>query len=196
MKQVFSRKSAAALLLLGLLLVGAVFGIRWAHTLFLKRMYPCRYGPIVRREASESGLDPELVYAVIRAESNFDPDAKSRAGAIGLMQLTPATFEWLRRGEKSAAAYTDFDLYRPDVNVRYGCRFLSLLLKKYRVRRTALCAYNAGMGNVNAWLKDPSLSSDGQNLETIPYAETRGYADAVEKNYRLYRKLYDSAATG
>ena len=192
MKRNRIRKTVFACLLLAALLAAGVFALRWAHTRFLRRMYPRGYAEIVVREAGQNGLEPALVYAVIRAESNFDPDAESSAGALGLMQLTPDTFEWLRRGEPDAEGYSDADLRRPEINIRYGCRFLALLLQKYGVRRTALCAYNAGMGTVNSWLKDAGLSKDGRNLDSIPYAETRGYADAVEKNYRQYQQLYPS----
>ncbi len=184
------KKVLPACVLLAAAVVAGAFLLRWAHMRFLQQAYPCGYAEIVTREARRNGLDPALVYAVIRAESNFNPEAESRAGAIGLMQLTPDTFEWLRRRERDGGAFSESDLRRPDVNIRYGCRFLALLMKKYGVRRTALCAYNAGMGTVNAWLKDAAVSKDGRNLDRIPYAETRGYADAVEENYRQYKQLY------
>ena len=184
------KKVLPACVLLAAAVVAGAFLLRWAHTRFLQQAYPCGYAEIVTREARRNGLDPALVYAVIRAESNFNPEAESRAGAVGLMQLTPDTFEWLRRREKDGGAFSQSDLRRPDVNIRYGCRFLALLMKKYGIRRTALCAYNAGMGTVNAWLKDAAVSKDGRNLDRIPYAETRGYADAVEENYRQYKQLY------
>lgn len=177
---------------LAVLIVAAIFLLRWCHTRFLKKMYPRTYSEIVIKEAKQNGLDPNLVYAVIRQESNFDPDARSGAGAIGLMQLTPDTFEWLQKKEPAAAVRPSNALYLPDVNVRYGCRFLSLLLKKYGSRRTALCAYNAGMGRIDAWLKDSQTSKDGKNLDNIPYPETRNYAQRVEQNYQQYQELYQS----
>lgn len=175
-----------------LLIVAVVLLLRWSHTRFLQKMYPRTYSDIVITEAKQNGLDPNLVYAVIRQESNFDPDAKSGAGAIGLMQLTPDTFDWLQKKDEIQTLRTKNALYEPNVNIRYGCRFLSLLLKKYGVRRTALCAYNAGMGRVDGWLKDAKTSKDGKNLDNIPYPETKNYARRVEQNYQQYLELYQS----
>lgn len=175
-----------------LLIVAVVLLLRWSHTRFLQKMYPRTYSDIVITEAKQNGLDPNLVYAVIRQESNFDPDAKSGAGAIGLMQLTPDTFDWLQKKDELQTLRTKNALYEPNVNIRYGCRFLSLLLKKYGVRRTALCAYNAGMGRVDGWLKDAKASKDGKNLDNIPYPETKNYARRVEQNYQQYLELYKS----
>ena len=191
--KIWTRKHRKALIagaLLVLLLIAAFFLLRASRIHFLKRMYPRTYAEIVVKEAKRSGLDPNFVYAVIRAESNFDPDAKSKAGALGLMQLTPATFEWLQKREEASPVLPEDDLYKPEINIRYGCRFLALLLEAYPVRRTALCAYNAGMGTVNQWLKRTELSKDGKSLAVIPYPETRNYADAVELYYQRYRDLY------
>ncbi len=175
---------------IAVLIVAAVFLLRWGHERLLKSMYPRTYAEIVSEQARENGLDPNLVYAVIRQESGFHADVESGAGAIGLMQLTPDTFEWLQRKEGAQTALSPDALTQPDVNVRYGCRFLALLLKKYGVRRTALCAYNAGMGRVDSWLGDASVSKDGRNLDAIPYAETRNYVERVEESYRQYQDLY------
>lgn len=176
---------------LTVLVIAGILISRWSYHRFMVKMYPRTYSEIVVKEAEQNGLDPYLVYSVIRAESNFNPQAKSKAGALGLMQLTPATFEWLQKKDKSESALSQEKLYAPEVNVRYGCRFLSLLLKKYSIRRTALCAYNAGIARVDSWLKDENLSNDGISLKSIPYPETRNYADIVEQNYRQYEKLYE-----
>lgn len=186
------KKALTACALLAVLLVAALFLLRWSRINFLKTMYPRTYSEIVVKEAKRNGLDPNFVYAVIRAESNFDSEAKSKAGALGLMQLTPATFEWLQKREEASPVLPEDDLYKPEINIRYGCRFLSLLLQTYPVRRTALCAYNAGMGTVNQWLKRGEISKDGKSLDAIPYPETRNYADTVELYYQRYRDLYGS----
>ncbi len=178
-------------LLLVLLIVSAVYALKIEHKKLLKKAYPLGYSDIVTKESSANGIEPALVYSVIRAESNFNPDAKSAAGAIGLMQITPDTFEWLQTKLKPEKEYTENDLYDPSVNIKYGCKFLSILLGKYSSRRTALCAYNAGIGTVNSWLSDPSVSTDGKNLTNIPYKETKNYALSVENNYNQYNELYD-----
>lgn len=179
---------------LGVVLAAAVILLRWGHTRMLKAVYPRGYSELVSSAAAEFGLEEELVYAVIRQESGFNPDVVSSAGAVGLMQLTPATFEWLQKQESGSITLSSDALTTPEVNIRYGCRFLALLLKKYGVTRTALCAYNAGMGRVDSWLEDSSVSSDGVNLSSIPYEETRNYADRVENAYRMYCELYGDTA--
>lgn len=185
------KKHIIFVLILFLLLIAGVIALKYAHNCFMKKMYPLGYSEIVTKEAAENDIDPALVYSVIKVESNFNSDAKSSAGAIGLMQLTPDTFEWLQTKLKSDNSYTEQDLYTPEINIRYGCKFLSILMQKYGNERTALCAYNAGIGTVNSWLKNAQISSDGCSLDSIPYKETRNYASAVEKNYQQYEKLYD-----
>ena len=188
------KKLLISLLILAILAVTAVLLIRWSHKRFLQQMYPRTYAEIVVKESKECSLDQNFVYAVIRQESNFNPDAESHAGAIGLMQLTPDTFDWLQYTEKTSEKdrLSKNALYQPEVNIRYGCRFLSILMKKYGSRRTALCAYNAGQGRVDSWLKNKSVSKDGKNLDSIPYPETANYAKRVEDNLRQYEELYTS----
>jgi soluble lytic murein transglycosylase len=183
-----SKRSIKSVLFWAVLLIAAVVLLRAGYDRFQKSLYPLRYTEYVEKYAREYDLDPALVYAVIRSESNFDADAKSRSGALGLMQLMPETFQWLQESENEN--YSEEDLFRPDVNIRYGCRYLSMMLQKYGVLRTALCAYNAGTGTVDGWLQDPQLSPDGKNLSQIPYRETQNYADAVEDSYAIYQKLY------
>ena len=182
--------AAAILLLLG------YFALSRGYDFFMKKAYPLQYTDIVAKEATANGLDPALVYSVIKAESNFDPDARSHAGAVGLMQMTPDTFEWVQTKLKSDTKYTEKDLYTPEVNIRYGCKLLAMLLEKYSRKTTALSAYNAGIGTVNAWLKNPNISKDGAVLDNIPYEETKKYVDAVLKNYDNYSKLYQFNSKG
>jgi soluble lytic murein transglycosylase len=184
------KKLLITAVVLAVLVVAASFLLRWAHTRLLQKMYPRPYAETVVQEAEANGIDPNLVYAVIRQESRFNAEAKSSAGAIGLMQLTPATFEWLQKKETGTASFSSAALYEPKVNIHYGCRYLGLLMKKYGAARTALCAYNAGPGRVDQWLEDASLSSDGKSLSSIPYAETDDYMRKVEQNYEEYKALY------
>jgi soluble lytic murein transglycosylase len=183
---------ARTLIFLVLLLAAAAVLLRYGYLRFMKTVYPLGYSEIVTAEAKADGLDPMLVYSVIRAESGFDPEAQSHAGALGLMQLTPDTLDWLQKQRPSDLTYTEKDLFTPRVNIRYGCHFLELLLKKYGDRRTVLCAYNAGIGTVNSWLKNSDYSEDGRSLRQIPYPETRNYVAAVEQNIRNYNNLYQS----
>jgi soluble lytic murein transglycosylase len=177
---------------LAVVTVAAVFLLRWVHHQVLLKMYPRNYAEEVTAAAKEYDLDPNLVYAVIRQESRFQADAESGAGAVGLMQLTPETFEWLQKQESGSAELPTSSLRDPSVNVKYGCRFLAFLMKKYGVLHTSLCAYNAGSGRVDGWLKDSSLSKDGKTLLSVPYPETEDYARKVEQNYEQYKELYGS----
>ncbi|QAT49510.1 lytic transglycosylase domain-containing protein [Caproiciproducens sp. NJN-50] len=184
----FSKRFFRSYTLLAILLVGAVLLLRAGYDRFQKSFYPLRYTEYVEKYAQEYHLEPALVYAVIRSESNFDADARSRSGACGLMQLMPDTFDWLQESQKDT--YSEEDLFRPEVNIRYGCRYLSMMAERYGSLRTALCAYNAGSGTVDGWLKDSRYSADGKNLKRIPYEETQNYADSVLQSYDKYKKLY------
>lgn len=191
-----AKKTIIVCVVLAALLFLAYFLLSRGYRAFMKQMYPIKYPEIVSSEAVKNKLDPALVYSVIKAESNFQPDVTSHAGAVGLMQLTPDTFAWLQTKVESSDVYTANDLRTPAVNIRYGCSLLSLLLDKYSSKRTALSAYNAGIGTVNAWLKDPAVSKDGATLDRIPYAETRKYVDAVLNNYNQYHGLYKFNSKG
>ncbi|WP_411678103.1 lytic transglycosylase domain-containing protein [Caproicibacter sp.] len=188
MKRSKKKKLWKSAVLLAALLIAAALVLRIGYNRFEKSVYPLRYSDYVEKYAGEYGLEPALVYAVIRSESNFKAEAESRSGALGLMQLMPDTFNWLQESQNDH--YTEQDLLQPEVNIRYGCRYLSMMVTKYGVLRTALCAYNAGSGTVDGWLKNSEISPDGKNLTRIPYSETRNYADAVMNSYEKYKKLY------
>jgi soluble lytic murein transglycosylase len=195
-KQNKSKKVLVTFVILAVLLLLGYFALSRGYYYFMTKAYPVQYTEIVAKEAIANQLDPALVYSVIKAESSFDPDAQSHAGAIGLMQLTPDTFDWVQTKLKSEKKYTQADLYMPEINIRYGCKLLAILLEKYSETGTALGAYNAGIGTVNSWLKDSDISKDGVKLDTIPYAETRNYVNAVLKNYDNYKKLYQFNSKG
>lgn len=171
-----------------LLVAGAV--LYFAKNAILQQLYPLPYYEIVMSESEKNDLDPALVYGMIRAESGFDPKAVSRADARGLMQMTPETFEWVQTMIPDSENLQVEDLFQPEVNIQFGCELLSLLLSHYENESTAICAYNAGMGNVTSWLENPEYSSDGVTLKEIPYGETREYLKRVTENREMYQKLY------
>jgi soluble lytic murein transglycosylase len=144
--------------------------------------YPLRYQAIVRGHAQHYRLNPALLAAVIEQESKFNASARSSTGAIGLMQLQPAT-------AKGIAIHTggnDFvlaDLDNPEINVRYGSWYLRHLLDKYHDERLALAAYNAGQANVDDW------RSKGEDIQ---FSETRAYVSRVERLKDIYRRAYRS----
>lgn len=160
-----------------------------SYTFFLKSAYPIKYENIVNDSAKRYNIEPELIYAVIKSESGFDANAKSSAGALGLMQITPDTFDWLQTYTKEEFMGTN-ELFNPQVNIRYGTLFLSMLRGKYDSEELVLCAYNAGMTAVDRWLRDERISNFGQGLKFIPYNETKDYVMKIKTSKRIYKSLY------
>jgi len=138
--------------------------------------------------AAEFGVPPAMVLAVIETESDFKPDARSPAGAIGLMQLMPDTFRYLR-DEKLLEDLPDEAIWEPKTNVRYGACYLAYLFDRFGDWRVALAAYNAGEGRVAAWLADPRYGT-GTALLNIPFPETENYLAVTLSRYRRYSKKY------
>ena len=159
----------------------------------LKAFYPLKQTALVERYAAENGLDEALVYAVIKPESDFDPDATSAAKAKGLMQLTLPTFQWLQ--SKTGEELSGDALYDEETNVRYGTYFLHLLQEEFGTTQEILAAYHAGRGQVNRWLKDPDISKDGKTLDEIPIPETAHYVKKVTNAINRYRNLYHIGGT-
>lgn len=153
-------------------------------------LYPKKYADEIASLSEEFGVDESLIYAVVCCESGFDPDAVSAVGAKGLMQLTPAAFEWTQTKLDGETTYDDSALFDPEVNLRYGVYLLKLHLEEFGSPEVALAAYHAGRGRVNEWLADSELSPDGENLAAIPYADTSSYVQNVIKTERIYRILY------
>jgi soluble lytic murein transglycosylase len=170
------------ILLVGVALVAvAAFAVWHRQPAFVERIrYPLRYEAIVRGHAHNYDLDPALLAAVIYTESRFNPDAHSGAGAIGLMQLLPDTAQGIAVRTGGDAFVVD-DLYKPEINVRYGAWYLRHLLDRYGDEKTALAAYHAGQGNVDRWRRQ------GVGIQ---FPETRRYVDDVERVKAVYARTY------
>ncbi|MGN0556861.1 MAG: lytic transglycosylase domain-containing protein [Acutalibacteraceae bacterium] len=181
-------KRLAALLIILIAAAAAVISYIKIQTV----IYPDGYSEFVEKYADEYGVDRDLVYAVIKCESSFDPDAVSKVGAIGLMQLTPETFDWVQTklGDES---YSQEDLYDPEINIRHGVYLLKLHLAEFGDVKTALCAYHAGRGIVNKWLNDSAYSSDGKTISATPYKETNAYNERVMKIRDKYEFLHNNS---
>jgi len=134
----------------------------------------------VRGHAANYDLNPALLAAVIEQESKFNATARSSAGAVGLMQLQPATAKGIAK-YTGGSKFVVSDLANPEINVRYGAWYLHHLLSKYHDERLALAAYNAGQQNVDRW-----LAAD----EGVQFAETRAYVNRVERLKGIYRRAY------
>jgi soluble lytic murein transglycosylase len=176
----------ARLFLPVVLVLAAMLGV-W-QTMEQHFFYPRRYSAWVEQYAAEYELDPALLYAVIHTESRFKSAAVSKAGARGLTQITPETFQWLQ--QKTHETLPLEALHNPEISVRYGALFLHILQREFGLERTALAAYHAGRTRVNGWLHNRRYSSNGRALEHIPVPETAHYVHKVMKAYEKYRDLY------
>lgn len=176
-------------LLIFLVCVLVIFSVAFTGTtLVLRGLYKPQYRAFAEKYAAENSLELALVYGVIHTESGFNPDAESEVGALGLMQITPQTFQWLQT--KTGEDLPDETLKDPETNIRYGCLFLGLLQEEFGTTREILAAYHAGRGSVNGWLSDYEYSRDGATLDKIPYGDTAHYVKKVERAYKIYSNLY------
>lgn len=153
-------------------------------------IYPMEYGSYVEQCSKKYGVDRNLIYAVIKTESNFDPKAESDVGARGLMQLMEDAFDWVRHRMEDERDITYDNMYDPEYNIEYGTYLLKLLCDEYDCTETAIAAYHTGRGNVNKWLEDPSYSKDGKALYDMPSSVTKHYVDKVMSAYEAYENLY------
>jgi soluble lytic murein transglycosylase len=148
---------------------------------YLRTRYPLEYEQVIRAYAEERHLDPTLVAAVIYAESRFDPNVVSDAGAVGLMQVLPETGRFIARST-GGTGFVEADLRDPDLNVRYGTWLLDYLRRRYDGDvETALAAYHAGPANVDEWRRTGS---------GIQFPETQAYVDEVTRVRQIYAQAY------
>lgn len=172
-------------------LAAVTIALRYGYYRYMRSAYPIKYKEYVEAYADTYGITPSLIYAVIRTESEFDPDVVSRAEAKGLMQITDATFAWvqMRAGEKEPLPPEK--LFDPETNIHYGVYYMRLLLEQFSDTDTMIAAYNAGPTRVSEWLEETAYSKDGKTLYHIPYEETLHYVERVRKAQEMYRTLYD-----
>ncbi len=157
--------------------------------------HPLYYRDIIERTADRFSIEPSLIAAVILAESSFDATAESRVDARGLMQLMPDTAEWIA-GKVDEPDYSFDKLYTPDTNILFGGWYLGYLCNRFDGdTMLAICAYHAGQGNVDAWLKNPKYSADGVTLLKIPTEDTQRYYSRVSSAQAVYNKYYFSPPT-
>ena len=166
------------------LLIGAfaIYVLETEPRWYERARYPLRYEEIVVGHAENYGLDPQLVAAVIYQESKFDANAVSDSGAVGLMQLLPATAQGIA-DRTGGSGWHERDLLNPELNVRYGSWYLRHLLDKYDDEELALAAYNAGQTNVDRW------RHEGHGIQ---FPETRHYVERVQELKGIYARAYRS----
>lgn len=176
------------LVMAGLLLA---IGLIKASPLLWRFLYPLEHRSVIAAEAKRQELDPNLIAAVINVESHWQAGAVSPKGARGLMQLMPATAEWVAK-QARLAKFTPEDLFQPDVNIKLGSWYLADLLTEFDGNlAVAVAAYNGGRGNVDQWLSEHIWDGTLDNADQIPFGETRKYVTKVMNQYRIYSRLYD-----
>lgn len=185
-KMLKNRRFVIGAVLLAALAVGII--CETIHLAYRRAAYPREYSEFVSASAAEFGVPEAIIYATIKTESGFDADAVSYAGAVGLMQIMPATFRWLT-DDMLREYLDDTRISDTATNIRYGTYMLSWLYDIYGNWETVFAAYNAGVGNVNKWLSDPRYSIAGK-LVRIPFDETRKYVKRQKNNVRMYERLY------
>ena len=158
----------------------------------LKIIYPKTYDNIITTYADRYDVDKDLVFALIKSESDFNPDVKSNKGAIGLMQLMKQTAIEIAPTIDLKIQNNEMEenLLNPEININIGTKYLQTLLEKYNSIELALTAYNAGAGNVDKWIEQGLLEEDGSNIEKVPFKETNKYVRSILRDYKIYKKIY------
>src|SRR5574337_1138217 len=153
-----------------------------------KRRTRARWG-LIQEQSGRYTLDPYLVVALIREESEFGERVVSFSGAVGLMQLLPATANGLVNNAGQSAEPIKLDA--PPTNIALGTRYLAMMIQEFKGNwAKALAAYNAGPNQVRRWLERSGNHADDEFVEEIPFAETRAYVKRVLGSYYRYRAQY------
>lgn len=170
-----------------IILVELILLIISVRKIIIEINYPEKYKEYVEKYSEEYGVESELIFAIIKAESNFKEDVVSNKDAMGLMQLIESTaFEVAEKIDKEI---TKEDILNPEINVELGTKYISALIEKYENIELALAAYNAGIGNVDRWINEGTIKEDGSDIENVPYKETNNYIRKVMRNYNIYIKI-------
>lgn len=177
------------ILIIFLLLYFVLFKVVELDKIIMKKIYPLKYSEYVEKYAKEYDIDPYMVYSIIKAESNFNENAKSASNAVGLMQIMEATA--IETANKMDLNVTEEDLFDPELNISIGLKYFSNLLNKYNDNYyLAIIAYNAGIGNVDKWIADGTIKEDASDIENVPFKETNNYVRKILRDYEIYKDLY------
>ena len=187
MKKKQRKKGKNLLLILIILIILALFCKEPIKQQITRTVYKKEYSEYVTKYAEQYGVEENLIYALIKAESNFNPNAVSHQNAKGLMQLMQSTAEDLAK--KSKINLNNDNILEPEVNIQLGTQYIASLLNKYDCVEVALAAYNAGSGNVDKWISSGKIKADGSDIENIPYKETNTYVRKIMRDYEIYKQL-------
>jgi soluble lytic murein transglycosylase len=152
-------------------------------------MFPLFHWDTIKQEARRYGIDPYLAAALIRQESVFNPNAVSRVGARGLMQLMPATGQLVSK-QQGNGSITANDLFNPDLNIKLGMTYLAQMIGQLGRFEYAAAGYNAGPGRAKRWVAERGTLDMEEWIETIPFSETRGYVKSILRYAANYRRFY------
>ncbi|MDB9313300.1 transglycosylase SLT domain-containing protein [Spirulina sp. CS-785/01] len=156
---------------------------------YWQALFPFPYQELILQGAQQNQLNPLLVVSLVRQESRFEPDIRSSAGALGLMQVMPDTADWIVDETEMSEEYS---LTNPEDNIRLGTWFLAYTHRQFNNNSLlAIASYNAGPSNVNNWVQRFGLQDPDEFVEEIPFPETKGYVETVFGNYWNYLRLYN-----
>ena len=175
-----------------LLLILFIILISFIYLLIKTVIFPTKYSEIVEKAAKEYNVDPYLIYSVIKKESNFKKHAISHSNAKGLMQIMDSTADDVVRNINTIPN-KEYNIYDEYNNIYIGTKYLSELITIYEGNMyLAITAYNAGMGNVNKWIKEDLSYYDNMSkvLEIIKFQETKEYVIDVFRYYNIYKFIY------
>ncbi len=155
---------------------------------YAQTIYPFPFSDLILGGAQDNNLNPLLVTALVRQESRFEPDIRSVVGAVGLMQVMPATGEWISQ-QIDQASYV---LSEPKDNVKFGTWYLDYTHREFADNSLfAVASYNAGPGAVSSWIAEKQFANADEFVEIIPYPETKGYVESVFGGYWNYLRTYN-----
>lgn len=181
------------LIVIGIIIVIIAIFVLLFKDNIMKMIYPKTYKEDVSIYADKYQVEENLIFALIKAESNFNEDSISSKGAIGLMQLMEETAIDVANRSNIELDEENIreDLLKVDKNINIGTKYLSMMLDRYGNMEIALAAYNAGIGTVDNWIEKGIINSDGSNIENIPYKETNTYVRKILRDYKIYSSLYE-----
>ena len=157
------------------------------HPAYIHSLYPFHYWDLISNWSRDRKLSPALVIGLMRQESRFEAQIRSRSGAIGLMQIMPDTGSWIAN-KKGVNSY---NLDRPEDNINFGTWYLDYTHSRFSDNSMlAVASYNAGPGAIGRWVESRGLGDPDEFVNNIPYDETRDYVSKVFGNYWNYLRLY------
>lgn len=187
-----SRLPECIIIVVAMLLVGFTGWKIWnSDTVQMRFVYMWEYQQDIVTYSQKNKVDPFLIAAIIKNESNFNHKAVSKVGAVGLMQIMPDTGRWIAE-QMGLESYKDTDLYQTRTNIRMGCWYLGELDHEFKHNLAlVMIAYNAGRGQTHAWMEEYGWDDNFNDLKAIPFPDTREYVAKVlqdrDKYYLLYR---------